>query len=102
MVTKSAEAGPVHDALVPRHRLQQQVDALLGNVRQFGQSVENFGGDGPAVFCLVEGADGLDLQPDVGAALVVRGLLSKESDILERLIHERITCDEDAHANASL
>ena len=77
MVTKSAEAGPVHDALVPRHRLQEEVDALLGHVGQFGQSVENLGGEGPAVFRLVEGADGLNLQPDVGTALVVRGLFMK-------------------------
>ena len=43
MVTKLAEAGPVHDALVPRHRLEEEGNALLRYLRQFGQGVENLG-----------------------------------------------------------
>ena len=73
----SAEAGPVHDALVPRHRLQKEVDALLGHLGQFGEGVGNLGGDGTAVLRVVEGADGLNLQPDVGTSLIVWGLFMK-------------------------
>ena len=73
--TRSPEAGPVHDAVVPLDRLQEEVDALRGHARQPGQRLEDLGGEGAAVLGRVEGADGLDLQPDVGAPLVVRGLI---------------------------
>ena len=62
---------------MPRHRLQKEVDALLGHLGQFGEGVENLGGDGPAVLRVVEGADGLNLQPDVGTSLIVWGLFMK-------------------------
>ena len=51
------------------------MDALRGHAGQLGQRLENLGGEGAALLGLVEGADGLNLQPDVGAALVVRCLL---------------------------
>ena len=61
--------------MVPLHRLQEEVDALRGHAGHLGKRLEDLGGEGAAVLGVVEGADGLDLQPDVGAALVVRGLI---------------------------